>query len=137
MLMASSAELISLVPYVGTTPEVVFDALLCTAVVCGTAAVAPILPRAVVAPFAAAGSMMLTLYVIQILVLSVFVALATVGVSDDSWAMLVGLTVGLFAFAVLWRRRVGFGPFRRGPLEGTVALFIPTATSAEEPSARV
>ncbi len=122
IMAARSAGFITMVPYVGTNPEVLFDALLCTSVVCGTAAAIPVLPRSVVAPFAAAGSMMLTLYCVQILVLAAFVALAPPGTSDDSWAMLVGLTLGLFALAMVWRNHVPRGPFAHGPLEGLIRL---------------
>ena len=67
--------------------------------------------------------MMLTLYVAQnSLVLSAFVALTPPGTPDDSWAMLVGLTVGLFGFATLWRAVVRTGPFTRGPIEGLIGL---------------
>ena len=122
MMLALYTERITMRPYIGTNPEVLFDALLCTGVVCGTAALLPLLPRPVVAPLASAGAMMLTLYVAQILVLSAFVALTAPGTPDDSWAMLVGLTVGLLGFATTWRAFVRTGPFTRGPIEGLIGL---------------
>ena len=36
--------------------------------------------------------------------------------------MLLGLTVGLFGFAMVWHAQVRSDPFRRGPLEGPVGL---------------
>ena len=124
MLVARSAGLITIRAYEGTLSEVIFDALLCIAAVCGSAVLVRLIPRAVVRPIAFAGAMTLTLYVAQILVLAAFTAQHPLFWNDDSWPMLTGLVVGSLAFAVLWRALVRTGVFERGPLEGIVGLGI-------------
>jgi uncharacterized membrane protein YeiB len=124
MLAARSAGVITFEAYEGTVSEVAFDALLCAAAVCGIAVLVRLVPRAAIRPIAFAGAMTLTLYVAQILVLAAFTARHPVGWNDDSWPMLIGLTVGSLAFATLWRAVVRTGVFTRGPLEGVVGLGI-------------
>ncbi|GAA1055507.1 hypothetical protein GCM10017608_29310 [Agromyces luteolus] len=64
-------------------------------------------------PITAMGTMPLTIYTGQLVVLSMSKRVGPGGVAtDDSWPLLVGLIVGSMVFAWLWRRYVG-----RGPLE--------------------
>ncbi|GAA1059390.1 DUF418 domain-containing protein [Agromyces bracchium] len=64
-------------------------------------------------PITAMGTMPLTIYTGQLVVLSLSKRVGPDGVvTDDSWGLLVGLVVGSMVFAWLWRRYVG-----RGPLE--------------------
>lgn len=73
--------------------------------------------RRVLEPLAAAGSMPLTIYTGQLLVLAVW--LTTPAAGDPpwiaSWPLLVGLVLGSLVFATAWRRTVG-----RGPMESLV-----------------
>lgn len=124
MLVARSAGLFTIRAYEGTVSEVVFDALLCTSAVCGSAVLVRLIPRSVVRPIALAGAMTFTLYVAQVLVLAAFTARHPLFWNDDSWPMLIGLIIGSLAFAVLWRALVRTGVFERGPLEGVVGLGI-------------
>ena len=148
MLVARESGLITMVAYQRNVPEVVFDALLCTAAVCSSAVLVRLLPRPVFRPVAVAGAMTLTLYVAQVLVLAAFTArhagtgrgadevgipLIPVIWSDDSWPMLIGLVIGSLAFAVLWRAVVRTGVFARGPLEGIVGLGV---RAVQKPLAR-
>jgi hypothetical protein len=121
--VARAAGLITIYPYQRNLAEMAFDALLCTAAVCGSAVLVHLLRGPIIRAIATAGAMTLTLYVAQILVLAAFVALNP-GVSDDSWPMLIGLVVGSLAFTVLWRALVRTGAFARGPLEGVIGLGV-------------
>lgn len=68
---------------------------------------------AVLSPVVAMGAMPLTVYTGHLIVISLAKYRAESGVvTDDSWPLLVWLTIGSMAFAWLWRRFVG-----RGPLE--------------------
>jgi uncharacterized membrane protein len=133
MVVARSAGHITMVAYQRDVPEVVFDALLCTVAICGSAVLVRLLPRPVFRPVAVAGAMTLTLYVAQVLVLAAFTARHPVTWSDDSWPMLIGLVIGSLAFAVLWRAVVRAGVFARGPLEGVVGLGV---RAVQKPLAR-
>ncbi|WP_193508837.1 DUF418 domain-containing protein [Cryobacterium sp. BB736] len=67
--------------------------------------------RFALAPVAAMGSMPLTIYTGQILVIaSFFIAAGRPFVVYDSWALVVWLIIGSALFALLWRRFVGPGP---------------------------
>ncbi|QTX03658.1 heparan-alpha-glucosaminide N-acetyltransferase domain-containing protein [Agromyces archimandritae] len=69
-------------------------------------------------PLAAAGSMPLTVYTVQLVVLRATTRVGADGIpTDDSWATFWWLTVGTLIGAWLWRRHVG-----RGPLEWVVAV---------------
>lgn len=80
------------------------------------------LPERTRALLRAPGSMALTLYTLQILVLHLFTVLRP-GEADDSWAMMIGLIVGLLGFAAAWRALLGDRDgaqgraWRRGPVE--------------------
>jgi uncharacterized membrane protein len=78
---------------------------------------APAVRRATVvvtSPIAAMGGMPLSIYTLHLVViaLAVYPDPETGVLTDDSWALLLGLVIGSMAFAWLWRRFVG-----RGPLE--------------------
>ena len=126
MLVVRWAGAYTMLPYERNLPDIVFDALLCVAVVCGCAALVRMVGGPVVRTVAAAGAMTLTLYVAQVLVLAAFVALNP-NTRDDSWPMLTGLVVGSLGFAALWHAVVRAGPFARGPLEGVVDLGVRSA----------
>ncbi len=74
-------------------------------------------------PLVAAGSMSLTLYTAQILVLQTGV------LGDHTITLFVVLSVGAMAFAVLWRRRRA-----HGPLEGAIARCCGWARRRLEPA---
>ncbi|MGR2753410.1 heparan-alpha-glucosaminide N-acetyltransferase domain-containing protein [Agromyces arachidis] len=64
-------------------------------------------------PVGAMGAMPLTIYTAHLIVISFGKYRREDGViSDDSWPLLIGLTIGSMLFAWLWRRYLG-----RGPLE--------------------
>ncbi|TFD75165.1 DUF418 domain-containing protein [Cryobacterium sp. Sr8] len=72
--------------------------------------------RALLWPIGATGSMALTVYTLQILLLAV-----AVGVRDNfhtidypGWPLLLGMTFGSLVFVSLWRRFLGKGPLERG-----------------------
>lgn len=65
-------------------------------------------------PLSATGSMALTVYVLQIVVLAVAVVLREDGRLDyPGWPLLLVLTLGSIAFCSLWRRFVGRGPLEK------------------------
>lgn len=72
---------------------------------------------AVLSPVAAAGSMPLTVYTVQVVVLWATIRIEAGVPTDDSWATLGWLTLGSLLGAWLWRRFIG-----RGPLEWLVAV---------------
>lgn len=64
-------------------------------------------------PIVAMGAMPLTIYTAHLVIISFGKYRRPDGViSDDSWPLLIGLTIGSMVFAWLWRRYIG-----RGPLE--------------------
>jgi uncharacterized membrane protein len=67
---------------------------------------------AVLSPITAMGSMPLSIYTMHLVVISLAVRVEDGVLTDDSWAMLIGLIVGSMVFAWTWRRTIG-----RGPLE--------------------
>jgi uncharacterized membrane protein len=68
---------------------------------------------AVLSPITAMGAMPLTIYTAHLIVISYGKYRTESGVlTDDSWPLLTGSSIGLMLFAWLWRRYVG-----RGPLE--------------------
>ena len=72
--------------------------------------------RRVLWPVAAAGSMALTLYTMQIVTLAVFTVLRddTGGaIAYPGWPLLIGLIVGALFFASAWRLMFGAGPLER------------------------
>jgi uncharacterized membrane protein YeiB len=58
------------------------------------------------------GAMPLSIYTIQLVVISFAKRVENGVVTDDSWQLLIGLIAGSMIFALVWRRYVG-----RGPLE--------------------
>ena len=68
--------------------------------------------RRVLAPVIAAGSMPLTIYTGQLVVLALWLGDPAAGYppSIRSWTLLTGLVIGSLLFAMLWRRLVGQGP---------------------------
>lgn len=71
--------------------------------------------RRALAPLTAAGSMPLTVYTGQILVLAVWLTVPTGNrpPSIASWPLLIALQLGSLTFATLWRRGVGQGPMEQ------------------------
>jgi len=84
--------------------------------------------RAVLWPIGATGSMALTAYTAQILVLAFVIALEDEDWSPDypGWPLMVGMTLTTILVASLWRRFLG-----RGPLERALAF------ATREPVTRV
>lgn len=109
-------------PYEATWTEHLFCLLLVVATVLLGLGLAPSL--GVFATTAAAmGRMALTLYVLQIVYLSVW-ADRHPGSRDDSWVNTAVLVLGSAAIALAWPRVVRRGRFRRGPLEGATQLLV-------------
>lgn len=68
---------------------------------------------AVLSPVTAMGAMPLTIYTAHLIIISFGKYRTESGaVTDDSWPLLIGLTIGSMVFAWVWRRYLG-----RGPLE--------------------
>ena len=64
-------------------------------------------------PLAAVGSMPLTIYTAQILVLAAFEGAYPFAEDAEKWTLLAGLVVGSVVVASLWRRFAGKGPLER------------------------
>ncbi|MEO6509759.1 MAG: hypothetical protein ABIO16_02125 [Nocardioides sp.] len=116
-----------MLPYHVTLKVLVFDAVLIVAITLLGAVLAGRLPG-LAAPLAAAGSMSLTLYSLQILWLWYDVTHLHPGAVDDSWLNVLILTVGSLVIALVWRAVVRIDPWRRGPLEGPVAAVVSALT---------
>lgn len=71
--------------------------------------------RRILWPLAAAGSMPLTIYTAQIVVIAMFMSTPLSGqpASMESWPLLFALAAGSLLFASLWRRFLGRGPLER------------------------
>lgn len=67
---------------------------------------------AILSPVVAMGAMPLSIYTIQLVVISFAKRVENGVVTDDSWQLLIGLIAGSMIFALIWRRYIG-----RGPLE--------------------
>jgi uncharacterized membrane protein YeiB len=88
--------------------------------------------RQLATPLAAMGAMSLTLYSLQILWLDA--DLRVLGHAyDDTWLNVAVLVLGSLAVALGWRAVVRAEPWRRGPVEGPVALVV---TSLSRPRDR-
>ncbi|WP_188359220.1 acyltransferase family protein [Rothia aerolata] len=114
-------------PYTGNRWEVGFDLLLAASAVCWCLVIARVFSRreSFLEIFTVAGRMTLSLYVLQIALLALYADLApSYGFSsrDDSWPMLVFLTVISLLFAWIWHRAFARTFIRRGPLETIFAL---------------
>lgn len=73
--------------------------------------------RRLLHPLAAAGSMALSVYTTQIVVLAIAAAVLGGSTEYDGWALLITMSAASLLAAVLWRRYLG-----RGPLERLFAL---------------
>ncbi|WP_022887648.1 acyltransferase family protein [Glaciibacter superstes] len=72
--------------------------------------------RAVLWPVGATGSMVLTVYTVQIVALAIFVALREDSggqIEYPGWPLLIGMTAASLVFASLWRLWFGKGPLER------------------------
>jgi uncharacterized membrane protein YeiB len=108
-------------PHSGTTLDLVHTTGSALAVLGGCLLLVRVLPRLVVLPFAAAGSMTLTLYTVHVLALADGSPVQSADRTRLWWAhVLVGLAV-----ATLWRTQVG-----RGPLEALLAWLSGSARRA-------
>ena len=67
----------------------------------------------VLSPVIAMGAMPLSIYTIHLVVISLAIRREDGVLTDDSWALVVGLIAGSMAFAWLWRRYLGRGPLER------------------------
>ncbi|MFF2493287.1 DUF418 domain-containing protein [Agromyces sp. NPDC058064] len=68
---------------------------------------------AVLSPVTAMGAMPLTIYTLHLVVISGAKRVEGGFMTDDSWALTIGLIVGSMAFAWLWQRFLGRGPLER------------------------
>lgn len=68
---------------------------------------------AVLSPVTAMGAMPLTIYTLHLVVLSGAKRSEDGFLTDDSWALTIGLVAGGMLFAWLWRRYLGRGPLER------------------------
>jgi uncharacterized membrane protein len=90
-------------------------ALVVAATLTLTALARPVVRRVagtILSPVVAMGAMPLSIYTIQLVVISFAKRVENGVVTDDSWQLLIGLIAGSMIFALVWRRYVG-----RGPLE--------------------
>jgi hypothetical protein len=99
-------------PHTGTTLDLVHTTASAMAVLGACLLLARLLPRLVLLPFAAAGSMTLTLYTAHVLALASSSPLLT----DDRRTLWLAHVVVALVVATVWRTTVG-----RGPLEALVA----------------
>ncbi len=67
----------------------------------------------ILSPIIAMGAMPLSIYTIHLVVISLAIRVEDGVRTDDSWVLVIGLVVGAMAFAWLWRRYLGRGPFER------------------------
>ena len=108
-------------PHSGTTLDLVHTTGSAMAVLGACLLLARILPRLLVLPFAAAGSMTLTLYTAHVLAL----ADGSPFLSDDRRTLWLAHVVVALVVATVWRTSVG-----RGPLEALVAWLSGSARRA-------
>lgn len=123
LYLLNVAAAFSLDPYTGTLQEILFEFCLAGAVLCLVGSMARALPGILTAPVAALGAMALTAYVGQVVIAGRYAAASPTG-TDDSWALLFAMVLGWMGLAWGWSRLFAgaHGGFRRGPLEGLVAL---------------
>ncbi len=127
MLAAEQAGAIDLVPYSGTLQETLLDSLVAAGVLgVGLAAARAVddlrIGAAVLGVLASAGAMTLSLYALQILWLAYDVRVLHPAQADDSWTNLGVLLVGSVVLAGVWHGVVRRQPWRKGPIEGPVAV---------------
>ena len=67
----------------------------------------------ILSPITAMGSMPLSIYTLQLIVLGFSIRVEGGIYTDDSWPLLIGLVFGSMIFALLWRRYLGRGPLER------------------------
>ena len=120
LMVAEQTGRIHFEPYSGSRPEVAFTVFL----VGGFAALwLSLAPRSLSGgPLAAAGSMTLSLYALQIIYLAWFVRVAKPGATDDSWANVAVLSAGALVVAWAWRLLVRTEPWNKGPIEGPTTV---------------
>lgn len=116
LIAAKNAGRIRFEPYSGDRLEVFFTLLL----VGGLAAVwFAVVPKTTHLPaLATAGSMTLSVYVVQIAYLAWVARALRPGEADDSWANVGVLCVAALALPTLWRSLAPREPWVRGPIEG-------------------
>jgi hypothetical protein len=108
-------------PHSGTTLDLVHTVGTSFAVLGACLLLARVLPRLLLLPFAAAGSMTLTLYTAHVLSLSAESPFLT----EDRLQLWLTQVVLALAFATLWRTTIG-----RGPLEAVSSYLDRTARQA-------
>ena len=120
--VAQTRGLITIHAYQTTPLEMVFIAVLASAVTLTVFGAARLLPRAVVQPLAWVGEMTLTLYVLQILWLAYYVHHIALG--DDSWLNRFILIACSFVVAVAWGLLRLPRPLTRGAVEVLVTAVV-------------
>lgn len=119
-----AAGQVGLEAYSGTHVETVFNMGLITGVFGLGLWGAAFLPGVLARLLAATGAMTLTLYAAHVLWLAYYVRVLRPGTADDGWGNLTVLILGSLALTALWRVAVRRGAWRRGPLEGLIALLV-------------
>ena len=114
-------------PYTGIRWEVGFDLLLSIAVICWCSILGRIFAGrdGVLQPFARAGRMTLSMYLLQLLILALYVYYTPRfgwPAQDDSWWMMGGLLIVLLVVPTLWHKLFGHTFLRRGPIETPLHL---------------
>ena len=126
-LALEQAGVFEMVPYDVSYRVLLFDALLIVAITLVVATLAARV-RGLAAPLAAMGAMSLTLYCLQIAWLSYDARVLHPGLRADSWLNVAVLIAGSMVFALAWRAAVRVEPWRRGPIEGPVAVMVRSLT---------
>lgn len=119
LMAAKTSGRLAFEPYDGSHLEIVLEALLVGGFALAWFALVP--ERLRLPALAAAGSMTLSVYVLQIAYLAWYTRDLHPGERDDSWSNVVVLCVGALVLPMLWRSLVSREPWSRGPLEGPTA----------------
>lgn len=106
-------------PYDGSHLTLAFSALACVGILALSLAAGQVVGGRALEPFVAVGQMAFSLYVIQVIVLGLWVRSHP---TDNTWPTFAGTIIGAFTVALVWRVLVTSGPLRRGPVEGAMAL---------------
>ena len=119
LMAAKTSGRLAFEPYDGSHLEIVLEALLVGGFALAWFAVVP--ERFCLPALAAAGSMTLSVYVLQIAYLAWYVRELHPGERDDAWGNVGVLCVGALVLPMAWRSLVSREPWSRGPLEGATA----------------
>ena len=119
LIAAKTSGRLAFEPYDGSHLEIVLEVLLVGGFALAWFAVVP--ERFCLPALAAAGSMTLSVYVLQVAYLAWYVRELHPGERDDAWGNVGVLCVGALVLPMAWRSLVSREPWSRGPLEGATA----------------